>query len=184
MNTLRAIRILAISGSLRAASSNTAVLRAAIALAPPGVEIAIYGGIGDLPHFNPDLEGNEAESVLDFRTRIKAADGVLIACPEYAHGVPGTMKNALDWVVGSSEFVGKPVALVNASPRAAMAQESLAETLGVMSAALIGAASIRLPLPNSRLDTAGILADAELTDALRTALATFAAAIEAGSSGR
>ena len=102
------MQILAISGSLRAASSNTAVLRAATALAPPDVQIVLYSGIGELPHFNPDLEGRELSPVLDFRARIQAADGVLIACPEYAHGVPGAMKNALDWVVGSSEFLGKP----------------------------------------------------------------------------
>lgn len=152
-------------------------------LAPPGVEIAIYGGIGALPHFNPDLEGAEPASVLDFREQIERSDGVLIACPEYAHGVPGTMKNALDWVVGSSEFVGKPVALINAAPRAAMAQESLAETLSVMSANLIGEASIRLPLPNNRIDTAGIIADGELAGALHAALTAFATAIRTNASG-
>lgn len=183
MNKLGTLRILAISGSLRAASSNSAVLRVAAMLAPPGVEIAIYGGIGALPHFNPDLEGSEPALVLDFREQIERSDGVLIACPEYAHGVPGTMKNALDWVVGSSEFVGKPVALINAAPRASMAQESLAETLSVMSANLIGEASIKLPLPNNRIDTAGILADEELGGALRAALAAFAAAIRANASG-
>lgn len=180
MNKLGTVRILAISGSLRAASSNSAILRAAAMLAPPGVEIAIYGGIGALPHFNPDLEGAEPALVLDFRKQIERSGGVLIACPEYAHGVPGTMKNALDWVVGSSEFVGKPVALINAAPRASMAQESLAETLSVMSANLIDAASIKLPLPHNRIDTAGILADGELAGALRAALAAFAAAIGAG----
>lgn len=174
---MQVIRVLAISGSLRAASSNTALLRAAIALAPPEVEITIYDGIGVLPHFNPDLEGAEPAIVLEFRAQIQAADGVLIACPEYAHGVPGTMKNALDWVVGSSEFVRKPVALINAAPRASMAQASLAETLGVMTADLIAEASIKLPLPNNRIDTAGIIADAALSAALRSAIAVFAESI-------
>ena len=173
----RAIRILAISGSLRAASSNSAVLRAAIALAPPEVEIVIYDGIGTLPHFNPDLEDCQPAGVLDFRAQIQTADGVLIACPEYAHGVPGTMKNALDWVVGSSEFVGKPVALINAAPRASLAQASLAETLGVMTAELIAEASIKLPLPHNRIDAAGIIGDASLSTLLRSAIAVFAQAI-------
>src|SRR5438105_3807739 len=105
------MQILGISGSLRRVSSNTALLRAASLLAPQGVEITLYDGLGDLPPFNPDLEGAEPPSVLDFRARIQEADGVLISSPEYAHGVPGVLKNALDWLVGSEkiEIVGKPV---------------------------------------------------------------------------
>src|SRR5437764_1175741 len=99
------VRILAISGSLRAVSSNTALLRAAAALAPEGVEVELYGGLGDLPHFNPDLDDpdhkdREPAAVTDLRARVRSADGLLIAAPEYAHGVPGAMKNALDWLVG------------------------------------------------------------------------------------
>ena len=112
------IRLLAISGSLRKFSSNTALLRAAAILAPQDVEISVYGDLGILPHFNPDLEGFEPQSVLDFRSQLQMADGVLIASPEYAHGITGVIKNAFDWVVGSGEFVHKPVALLNASSRA------------------------------------------------------------------
>src|SRR5690349_21363282 len=105
------MRILAISGSLREGSSNTAVLQAAAALAPLGVEIILYDGLGRLPHFNPDLDGENAVApVAEWRARLQSADGVLISSPEYAHGVPGSLKNALDWVVGSGEFVNKPVA--------------------------------------------------------------------------
>ena len=85
----RTIRILAISGSLRAVSVNTAVLRAVQALAPEGVEVILYAGLGDLPHFNPDLEEHEPAAVTDFRVKVRAADGLLISSPEYAHGVPG-----------------------------------------------------------------------------------------------
>src|SRR5690349_783719 len=100
----RSMRIFAISGSLRASSLNTAVLQAAVALAPPGVEIVLYDGLSRLPHFNPDVDGEIALApVADWRTRLRAADGVLISSPEYAHGVPGSLKNALDWVVGSGE---------------------------------------------------------------------------------
>lgn len=116
-----AVRILAISGSLRARSSNTALLGAARTLAPKGVEVVLYEGLGGLPHFNADHDGDAAPpAVADFRSRVRAADGVLISSPEYAHGVPGTLKNALDWLVGGhqNEIVGKPVALFNASPRA------------------------------------------------------------------
>ena len=96
------MRILAISGSLRAASSNTALLRAAGALAPEGVEVVLYEGLAGLPHFNPDLDdldtGTAPPAVVGFRSRLDASDGVSISSPEYAHGVPGAMKNAIDWV--------------------------------------------------------------------------------------
>src|SRR6185369_1594076 len=109
----------AISGSLRAASSNTAVLVAASRLAPPGVTIELHEGIGALPHFNPDLDNaTPPEAVVRFRKSIGAVDGLLISSPEYARGVPGTLKNALDWLVGSFEFPNKFIALINTSPRA------------------------------------------------------------------
>jgi chromate reductase len=141
-----AVKILAISGSLRAGSSNTGLLHAMAALAPEGVEVAVYGGLADLPHFNPDLDPDGIPAVADFRARLAAADGVLISSPEYAHGVAGVMKNALDWVVASGEFVDKPVALINASPRAHHAQEALTETLVVMTARMVPEASIAVPL--------------------------------------
>ena len=114
------MRILAISGSLRTGSSNGTLLRAAAMIAPSGVEVVAYDGLGALPHFNPDLDDGDAlpDVVSRFRKEIADADGLMISCPEYAHGVPGTMKNALDWLVGGVEITGKPVALVNASARA------------------------------------------------------------------
>ena len=179
------MRILAISGSLRGASSNTALLRAATALAPESVEITLHGGLGDLPHFNPDLDVEPGPpAVLDFRARLQAADGVLISSPEYAHGVPGVLKNALDWVVGSGELVEKPVALINASPRATHGQASLTETLAVMSARLVPEASITVPLLGRKLDEAGMVADPEIGGALRAAIRAFARAIEARQADR
>jgi NAD(P)H-dependent FMN reductase len=172
------VRILAISGSLRAVSSNTALLRAAALLAPAGVEIALYGGLGDLPHFNPDLESSEPPTVTALRARVRWADGLLIASPEYAHGVPGAMKNALDWLVGGDEFIRKPVALFNASPRASHAQASLAETITTMSGRIVAEASIAVLLLGRNLDAAGIAASPEIADAVRAALAAFARAIE------
>jgi NAD(P)H-dependent FMN reductase len=173
--------ILAISGSLRQVSSNTTLLRAAIALAPSGVEIRLYDGLNDLPHFNPDLEGAEPSAVLEFRDRLREADGVLISSPEYAHGVPGVLKNALDWVVGSGELVEKPVALLNASPRSVYAQAQLTETLTVMTARIVPEASIAIPLRGNQVDVAGILANPEVGPPLQSALAAFAQAIAGGS---
>lgn len=171
-------RILAISGSLRAASSNTALLRAAVRLAPDNVEITVYDGLGRLPPFNPDLEGSEPPAVMDVRGRVQAADGVLFACPEYAHGVPGVLKNALDWLVASPAFVDKPVALINAAPRATHAQASLAETLSTMSAILVSETPLIVSLAGKKLDMAGIVADPETSGALRSAIGFFARAID------
>jgi chromate reductase len=171
------MRLLAISGSLRAVSSNTSLLRAAALLAPEGMEIALYGGLGDLPHFNPDLEDAEPPSVTELRRRVREADGLLFSSPEYAHGVPGVLKNALDWLVSGSEIVWKPIALWNASPRATHAQASLAETLRTMSTRLVPEASIAVPLLARGLDAAAIAADPDLAGPLRAALASFARAI-------
>ena len=172
------MRILAISGSLRAASSNQSALQAAARLAPAGVEIILYDGLSRLPHFNPDLDGeNPPASVADWRAQLRASDGVLISSPEYAHGVPGSLKNALDWVVGTGEFAGKPVALINTSPRAFHAQASLTETLATMSAQVVSNACVEVPLLGKKLDAAGILASAEIAGVIRSGLIQFAATI-------
>src|SRR6266487_3525148 len=102
------VRILAISGSLRGASSNSALIEAAARLAVDAVEVSIYCGLAELPPFKPDLDGdNPPEAVTRFRARLQACDAVLISSPEYAHGVSGVLKNALDWVVGSGELIDK-----------------------------------------------------------------------------
>lgn len=179
----RQVRILAISGSLRAASSNTALLRAAAALAPEGVDIVLYEGLAGLPHFNPDLDdlnaGTAPPPVMDFRSRLQAFDGILISSPEYAHGAPGTMKNALDWVVSSGEIYEKPVALVNASMGATHAYASLMETLATADADVIQEASVRVPLPTNRIDEAGIVSNPELSSTLCSAVVALARAIKA-----
>ncbi len=133
------MKILAVSGSLRAASSNSLLLQALAAAAPPELDVSIFEGIGDLPHFNPDLDPPEDPAphpaVAEWRRHLRAADAVIFSTPEYAHGVPGVLKNALDWVVGSGELVGKPVALFQTSAtRGEFARASLVETLTVMSA--------------------------------------------------
>ena len=177
MNSDEPIRGLAISGSLRRASSNTALIVAAARLAPGTVEISIYRGLAEIPPFNPDLESDSApEAVTRFRAALQACDVVLISSPEYAHGVPGVLKNALDWVVGSGELVDKPIALINASGRATYAWASLAETLSVMSAHVIVEASITVPLDGRRLDANGIVEDIELSSALRSAIEALAGA--------
>lgn len=171
-------RITAISGSLRAISSNTALLRAASGLASEKVKIMLYEDLAELPHFNPDLEGAEPLSVTDFRTLLRSSDAVLISSPEYAHGVPGALRNALDWLVSGGELVGKPVALINTSPRSTHAQQQLAEILATMAARVIPEASVAVPLAGRRLDEAGMIADAEVSNALRASLDALRRAIE------
>ena len=173
------MRILAISGSLRASSSNTALLQAAAALAPQDVEVVLYDGLGDLPHFNPDLDGETvAPAVSGWRSKLRDADGVVFSVPEYAHGVPGVLKNSLDWVVGSGELVDKPVTLFNASPRGTYAQASLTETLTVMSAKVVPEASVTLQLLGKPVTASQIVADPGMAAVVRSALEVFAGAIE------
>jgi NAD(P)H-dependent FMN reductase len=172
------MKIVAISGSLRTGSSNTAVLRAAARLAPDGVEIKLFDGIGSLPFFNPDLDGDAPPAaVTAFRALVGEASGLLISSPEYARGVAGVMKNALDWLVASLEFPEKPVALINTSPRATHAHAALTLTLETMSAKLVNEASITLPLLGGVNDAASIAATPALAGPLHEAISNFALAI-------
>jgi chromate reductase len=172
------MRLLAISGSLRKRSSNTAVLLAAARLAPPDMEVVLYEGLANLPPFNADLDTDHPPAqVLAFRQQIGECQGLLLCSPEYARGIAGAMKNALDWLVGSSEFPEKPVALFNASQRAVHADAHLRLTLATMSARLIESASITLPLLGRDLDADGIVGDSVLSAQLREALDSLARAI-------
>lgn len=175
MGTTDLVRVLAISGSLRRASSNSALVGAAVRLAPHGVAVTVYRELGTLPPFNPDLDDHHPPAaVTRFRAALRACDAVLISSPEYAHGVPGVLKNALDWVVSSGELVDKPIALINTSARATRAWESLADTLGVMSARVVLDASMTIPLGGKTLDATGIVADATIATALGTVIAVLA----------
>ncbi|HEX6941492.1 MAG TPA: bifunctional NAD(P)H-dependent oxidoreductase/GNAT family N-acetyltransferase [Gemmatimonadaceae bacterium] len=170
-----AIRVLAISGSLRQASSNSELVKAAAQLAPPGVEVTIYGELDQIPPFNPDLDGETPPMpVAAFRAALKSADAVLLSSPEYAHGVSGVLKNALDWVVGSGELVDKPIAVLNASGRATRGWRSLVHTLSVMSARVIREASVTVPLDGTGLRAEGIALDPRLAALVTSALRRLA----------
>lgn len=174
------MRILAISGSLRAASSNSRLIAALTRLAPPGVDVVVYGGLNDLPNFNPDLDAaGPPEPVLALRRLVGETAGLVICSPEYAHGVAGAMKNALDWLVPSLEFPETPVALINAAPHAIHAQAHIRETLSMMNARFVEDACIAVPLQGRPLTPDEIAADPELGAALRRALTAFAQALPA-----
>ena len=172
------MKVLALSGSLRAASSNTALLRALVRLAPSDMTVELFDGLGQLPLFNPDLEATSPSPVAYLREQILSADALIIASPEYAHGITGVMKNALDWMVGCEAFVNKPVALLNASPRAVHAQSALRETVTVMSALIIENASIAVPILGSNLSEEEIALHPEISASLRAALAALAVAVD------
>lgn len=165
------MQILAISGSLRAASTNARVLEAAARLAPTSVDVVLYDGLETLPYFNPDVEARGLPpSVARWRAQVGAADAVLISSPEYAHGVPGALKNALDWLVGGPELYQKPVGLLNPSPRSTHAHGALVEILTTMAARVSPDASAVVPLSGRPLDAAAIADDPELARVIRSTL--------------
>ena len=169
------MRVLAISGSLRKASINSALCHAAVRLAPAGVRVTAFSELGDLPLFNPDLEAAPPLSVGRFREAVGSADALLIASPEYAHGISGPLKNALDWLVGFEGTVGKPIALVNTSPRAHHADESLREVLLTMSTVVVPEASPSIPLLGGATTEEAMLDSPEVRAAIERLLAGLAA---------
>jgi chromate reductase, NAD(P)H dehydrogenase (quinone) len=178
------MRILAIPGSLGSQSSNRVLLEALQRLPPGNTEIAIFDGISELPYFNPDLdrEGTEApSSVARLRGQIAEAKGLIISTPEYAHGVPGVLKNALDWLVSSPAIVGKPVELVFGSAGdARFAQASLTEILRTMSARLVAGAVLNIPGIRGKIDRDGKVGDMQVIAQLRGVIEAIVNAAETG----
>jgi chromate reductase len=164
--------ILALSGSLRAASSNLSALKAAAGCHP---DVTVYDGLADIPLFNPDIDiAPPPAAVAKLRAALSAADGFVISTPEYAHGLPGAFKNALDWIVSSGEFTDKPVLLINASASGGeFAQPQLTEILTVMGARVLTEATVTAPFLRKDLDAEGNLRDGALSRALKTAMATL-----------
>ncbi len=162
------IKILAIPGSLRANSSSNLVLRQLISFVPENVTIELYEGIGVLPHFN-DAQEVPAE-VENFRHCVREADGVLICTPEYVFGIPGSLKNALDWIVSSGEFIDKPVGLITASSQGERGHAAMQLVLTAISARIIDEASMLISFVRSKLDAAGQIKDAALADSLKKAV--------------
>jgi len=170
------IEIFALSGSLRAASTNSALVAALAQNAPSGCRVSVYDGLGRLPIFNPDDEGErtppEASRLIEAVTR---ADGVIISCPEYAHGVPGGLKNALDWLVSRDAAVEKPAMLVHASPRSLFARTALAEIMRTMSFSLYEEAVLEIALLGKKPpEVEAILDEPESRLVMRDAVAAFA----------
>ena len=174
------LKVLALCGSLRKASINRALLRAAARIAAPDDDIEVADWLGRLPLFNPDLEAEEElpRAVQALHLAVAHADALLIASPEYAHGVSGVIKNTLDWLVSYEPFIHKPVAVLNASPRAHHADDALRETLRTMSAGLVGGRSFAVALLGAGLDERAMAASPLVIDVVRDAVAALRAEIE------
>lgn len=170
------MRILAVSGSLRAASSNSRAIAALVLLAPPGVEVEVWRGLDGLPFFNPDLDVEPAPpAVAAWRAAVEGCDALVISSPEYAHGVAGAMKNALDWLVSHPGLSETPVAVINATPPGEYNQAHMRDNLAVMFTTLVEDAFVEVNL-RGRSDTPGeIAADPALAAPLRAALRALAA---------
>ncbi|MBS1599448.1 MAG: NAD(P)H-dependent oxidoreductase [Bacteroidetes bacterium] len=162
------IRILSICGSLRPNSSNHSIVNAIAGLMPEYVDFLRYNGLATLPAFDDSID--QSPAVINFRRQLSNADGILICTPEYAFGVPGSLKNALDWTVGTGEFVDKPVALVVASTGGENAYASLLLTLKALSARMEKDGSALISYVRSKLDNKGNVSDPETLKILQTVI--------------
>lgn len=167
---MKSIHILGISGSLRADSTNTIILKTLGSLLPSGITFEIFEGLDKIEHFSPGLASPgldspglfDTEAVIRFKTAINKADAVVICTPEYAFGVPGTLKNALDWTVGTGDLNDKPVSAISASPLNSGGNNALASLLLTLTA--LGTKkneASALSIPNVK----GKIADGRVTDA-------------------
>lgn len=168
-------RLLLVSGSLRASSTNTALLRTACAIAPPGLTTVLYEGLGVLPAYNPDVDTDPLPpAVASLRGEIHASGAVLLSTPEYAGTLPGAFKNLLDWTIGDDQpgsIYDKPVAWIDASPRgAAGAEATLRTVLGYAHATIVDEACAAIAVTTAMIGSDGLIADAgvrrELTGVL------------------
>jgi chromate reductase, NAD(P)H dehydrogenase (quinone) len=161
------LKVLAVCGSLQAQSKNLALLFAASTLAPAGVELVLFDGLRDLPHFNPDIQAESVPpSVLRWRQALADSDAVLIASPEYGFSLPGVVKNAIDWVIGSGELEGKVVAITAAVPgpeRGRRGLQALRDTLLAVRATIVGGEPTPIGPDFNRLITALLQAVVEAT---------------------
>ncbi len=169
--------IMLISGSLRGASNNSALLRTAETLMPDGFRGVHYDRMAELPHFNPDDDLDPLpESVIDLRTRIEESAGLLLCTPEYAGALPGSFKNLLDWTVGGIEIGDKPTAWINvsaSSTKAANAYASLRLVLRYTGATIVEKACLHLPVVPSMVDSQGLVDDDWVRDGISRSLATL-----------
>ncbi|MGN6397032.1 MAG: NADPH-dependent FMN reductase [Mucilaginibacter sp.] len=162
-------QIFAIPGSLRSGSSNHNILNFLRKLSPASVNFAICDELATIPPFDPGNDNDTPpESVTEFRDLIAEANGIIICTPEYAFGIPGQLKNALDWTVSSGSFSGKPTALITASTSGENAHTALLKVLGAIDANLSDDTTLLISYIRSKLDAAGNITDADTEEKIKT----------------
>lgn len=158
--------IVGVSGSLREASLNTLYLRSLALACPDNVDFSIYSNLASMPPFNVDDDENPPESVLHWKAFLAESDMIVLVTPEYAHGISGVLKNALDWLVSDYQLIDRPLAFPNVSTRATIAQGHAEEVIRTMGFTLIETcspcASIEAPFVNPDLDAEETAAHPEL----------------------
>jgi NAD(P)H-dependent FMN reductase len=172
-------KVLAIPGSIRASSSNFLLLRAIAEMMAPEIEVVLFDGVGRLPHFDPGIDG-VPEPVAKFLELLRGADGVIICTPEYAHGVPGSLKNAIDWTVSPAAFSGKPTLLITASTDGRFAHAALQEILQVIEARDVERLSLLIPFVRAKVNSqTGVIEEKTLSE-IRELVETFVKIVAAG----
>lgn len=174
------INVLAICGSTRESSSNHHLIKAITDLGSDVFEVRVLEGLTDIPHFNPDLdmEPDSAPAVVQaFRAQLAQADAVLICTPEYAIGVPGTLKNAVDWTVSSMHFSGKPVALITAGTSGHKAHQSLLGTLLIIESKISEDAQLVISGVKTKVSAQGVITDEGTLTQVRKLLQSLAAVV-------
>ena len=170
------MKILGISGSLRETSANNAIIKVIANILPPNIDFDIYNGLRHIAPFDDSEE--PSKEVIDFRSLIREANGVIICTPEYAFGVPGILKNALDWTVISGDFVNKPVALITAATGGDKAHASLLLTLTALSSDVKDDTNLLISFVRSKLNEKGEFKDASTMEALTAVVNRFVERIE------
>ncbi len=170
--------ILAISGSTRKHSTNRSFIKAIADIAKDMFTVTVFEELTEIPHFNPDLDDGivaPPPQVADFRRQIAEADGVIICTPEYAMGVPGTLKNAIDWTVSSCEFSGKPVALITASSQGQKGHASLLETLNIIECQINNDTQLVVSFAKTKITQDGVIKDFETLHQIKNLITAFMA---------
>lgn len=167
-------KVIAISGSTRKNSINHSLINAIVDLSAASLDISVFDGIGNLPQFNPDNDGESVtKEVSDFRQQLNNAEGVIICTPEYAHGVPGTLKNAIDWTISSSSFPHKPTMLITASTGGNYGHKALLETLKAIEAKSVDNLQLVIPFAKTKINMDNKITDDKTHVAVKKLIADF-----------
>lgn len=167
-------KVLAISGSTRQNSTNHSLIKAIADLYAADLNVSVYNGIADLPYFNPDFDNEQlSKKVSDFKEQLNNADGIIICTPEYAHGVPGALKNAIDWTVSSCEFSNKPTLLITASTDGRFGHNALLETLRVIEAKNIDDLQLLIPFARTKISSDNKITDQKTLEDVKKIISGF-----------